>query len=715
MKQLLQNLRARAPHLAEVPVPTPQAGMVLVRTAASLISAGTERMLVEFAGKSLLGKARARPDLLRQVLEKARREGLLNAAQASVGRLAEAMPLGYSSAGVIVELGQGVQGFRVGQRVACAGGGYAVHAEYAVVPKNLVTALPDNVDFESAAFATLGAIALHGFRLAQAQVGERVAVIGLGLLGQLAGSIAAAAGCQVLGVDVDVNRVALARKRGLKATPRASAEQVAQALSRSQGFDAVLICADAQSSDPVELAGEIARDRAKVVAVGAVGMDVPRRQYYAKELSLIVSRSYGPGRYDPDYEEAGLDYPIGHVRWTEGRNLQAFVDLMAKGAVDVRALVSHRYSIDKSVQAYQLIGGKQPFLGVLITYPGISAKLPRTAKTVNFADASKPLPKGKLLLGVLGAGNYARHTFLPALKGRRDIEFVGIASASGRPAADLARRFGFRYATSDQDQILKDRSVDAVAVLTRHHLHASQTLAALKAGKHVYCEKPLALNEKELAAIEKAIAKRSGPRLMVGFNRRFAPLSRELHKFLGTRSQPLVAQYRVNAGPLPLYHWLHDPTRGGGRLIGEGCHFIDYLIFLVGAPPVAVSAVSLPDDGQYRQDNVQVTMRFADGSLGTLTYLANGDRSVSKERLEVFCGGKIAVLDDFRSLDLMAEGRLRGLRGSQDKGHRAAWQTFVECLRTGGQPPIPYAQLLGGARAAFAALRSLETGAEVQL
>jgi predicted dehydrogenase len=316
---------------------------------------------------------------------------------------------------------------------------------------------------------------------------------------------------------------------------------------------------------------------------------------------------------------------------------------------------------------------------------------------------------------VLGAGNYARHTFLPNIKGVRGVDLVAIASASGRPAADLARRFRFRYASSDSEQVLQDRSINAVAVLTRHHLHASQTLAALKVGKHVYCEKPLALNEKELARIEKMLAKRRAPRLMVGFNRRFAPLSKELAKFFAGRQEPLVAHYRVNAGQLPLYHWLHDPVRGGGRLVGEGCHFIDYLIFLAGSSPVAVRANALPDNGQYRQDNLVVTIRFADGSLGTLTYLANGDRSLAKERLEIYSGGKVAVLDDFRSLDLTIGGRTRGLRASQDKGHRAAWSAFADSLQKGGQPPIPYDQLFSGARAAFAAIRSLETAAEVLL
>ena len=711
MKQLVQDLRAKKTQLVEVPIPTPQPGMVLVRNAASLVSAGTERALVEFAGKSLLGKARSRPDLLHQVLEKARREGLLNATQAAFGRLGEALPLGYSSAGTVAELGEGVQAFRVGQRVACAGGGYAVHAEYVVVPQNLLAALPENVEFEQAAFATLGAIALHGFRLAAAQLGERVAVIGLGLLGQLAASLAAAAGCQVLGIDLDQRRVDLAKRRGLHALPRSGAEQAALGHSRGQGFDAVLICADTESHDPIELAGEIARDRARVIVVGAVGLQVPRRSYYAKELTVTVSRSYGPGRYDPGYEEAGLDYPIGYVRWTEGRNLQAFVDLLGWGEIEVSSLISHRFPLATSTQAYTLIRGRQSFLGMLITYPEAGAK----SLDKKLVVSGKPISKDNVGIGLLGAGNFARHTLLPTLKGMRGLEFIGVASASGRAAAELAKRYGFRYASSDGAQILKDKKVDVVAVLTRHHLHASQTLAALKAGKRVFCEKPLALNERELDSIEKALAKENSPLLTIGFNRRFAPLSGQLAAFLQGRSQPLAAHYRVNAGPLPPTHWLNDPARGGGRLVGEGCHFIDYLIFLVGAPPVAVSALALPGEHGNLQDNVQVTLRFADGSLGTLSYLANGDRSLPKERLEVFCGGDVAILDDFFALDLTSGGHTRGLRRSQDKGHRAIWQAFLSSLRAGGPPPIPYEQLLGGARAALGALRSLEAGQEVHL
>jgi predicted dehydrogenase/threonine dehydrogenase-like Zn-dependent dehydrogenase len=712
VKQVLQKLNTGKTEIVELPVPAPQSGMVLVRNAASLVSAGTERALVEFAGKSLLGKARSRPDLLRQVLDKARREGLLNAANAAFGRLEESMPLGYSSAGTIVELGSGVQNFRVGQRVACAGGNYAVHAEYVLVPQNLLAAMPDELDFESASFTTLGAIALHGFRLAEAQLGSRVAVIGLGLLGQLAASIAQAAGCEVLGIDLDDKRVALARKRGLKAIPRESAEQAALSQSRGQGFDAVLVCADTESDDPVMLAGEIARDRARVVAIGAVGLKVPRRSYYAKELELIVSRSYGPGRYDPGYEEAGLDYPIGYVRWTEGRNLQAFVDLLGGDKVDVTALISHRFPIEKATQAYDLIQSKQPFLGVVINYPGTRENL-ADAKRLQFAKAGAPLEKGNTRLGVLGAGNFARYTLLPALKNLRGLDLVGIASASGRQAADLGKRFGFRYASSDENEILKDKSINTVAVLTRHHLHGAQTLAALKAGKNVFCEKPLAISEKELTAIEKQLSQKS-PILMVGYNRRFAPLTKQLVAFLGNREEPMAANYRVNAGPLPANHWLLDPAQGGGRLLGEGCHFIDYLVFLVGAEPVSVFAQAL-SGAERGQENRQVTLRFADGSLGTLAYLSNGDRSLPKERLEVFCGGKVAVLDDYRALDLTQDGRTRGLRGNQDKGHLAAWQAFLQAVRVDGISPIPYEQIFSGARATFAALRSLETGKEEKL
>ena len=718
MKQLLQNLRNGETQIVEVPVPACKPGSALVRTAASLVSAGTERMVVDFAGKSLVGKARSRPDLVRQVIDKARREGLLTAGEAAFNRLDQPLALGYSSAGVIVATGEGLPEFRVGQRVACAGGGYAVHAEYAVIPKQLVASLPDEVDFEAGAFATLGAIALHGFRLAEAHLGERVAVIGLGLLGLLAVQIAAGAGCTVLGVDLDERRVDLAEALGAEAVLRAQAEQAALSFSQGRGCDAVIICADTPASDPVELAGAIARDRARVIAVGAVGLNIPRKVYYEKELTFINSRSYGPGRYDPAYEEKGQDYPAGYVRWTEGRNLQAFIDLLASARLDVRPLVTHRFPIEQAPQAYELITGKkaEPYLGILLTYPQEPAMLPQASQqtvqvnATSGAESAAPLPASQeVSLGVLGAGNFAIAVLLPALKSFPEVKMVGIASGSGVSARHAAGKFGFAYATSDVERILNDPSINTVAILTRHNLHASQVIAALSAGKHTFCEKPLALSTDEVNAISLALAAPQSPLLMVGFNRRFAPLAVQLAEFLKERREPLVAHYRVNAGYLPPQHWLHDPAQGGGRIVGEACHFIDFLAFLVGQIPQTVSAVALPDSGRYHEDNVALTFEFPDGSLGSVTYLANGDRAFPKERIEVFSAGQVAVLDDFRSLELVRDGRrsIKRSRLRQDKGHRAEWQSFAKAILTSGLPPIPYEHLTGVTRASFAALQAL--------
>jgi predicted dehydrogenase/threonine dehydrogenase-like Zn-dependent dehydrogenase len=717
MKQIVQDVRSGETVVLDVPVPKPDPGMALVRTGASLVSVGTERTLVEFAGKSLAGKARARPDLVNQVLDKARREGLLTTADAVFNRLDQPMPLGYSSAGEIVAVGEGLQGYRVGDRVACAGGGYAIHAEYAVVPQNLLAHLPEQVDFESGAFVTLGAIALHGFRLAETQVGERVAVVGLGLLGLLAAGIARAAGCAVFGVDLDNARVALARQLGFEAVLRDGAEDAGRSLSHGAGFDVVLICADTNSSDPVELAGELARDRGRVVAVGAVGMNVPRRIYYQKELSVIVSRSYGPGRYDPTYEEGGQDYPIGYVRWTEGRNLAAFVELLANGDVDVAPLVSHRFPIEQGGEAYALITGdsSEPFLGVLLTYPEIDSaaeSLPRVTQLGVEGSAAT----SRVRLGAFGAGNFATAVLFPALKGLDGLELVGLATASGLKSANVGRRFGFEYATTDETQILSDERINTVAILTRHHLHAGQVIAALEAGKHVFCEKPLAIRREELQEIA-AMLETSGCMLMVGFNRRFAPLAVRMKAFFEEVQEPLVVNYRINAGYLPAEHWLHDPNQGGGRIIGEACHFIDFLTYLIGEPPKRVQAKGLPDQDRYCEDNVIMTFEFPNGSLGTVTYLASGDRAFPKERVEAIGGGRVAVLDDFRSLEIYQNSgrKVHRSRLRQDKGHRAEWEAFVAALTQGEVPPIPYDHLFAVTQASFLAVESLRSGEEIVL
>jgi predicted dehydrogenase len=718
MKQVLQNMRDGKTSVADVPIPTPRAGQALVKVAASLVSAGTERMLVEFGEKSLVGKARSRPDLVRQVLDKMKREGIAATLEATFNRLDSPMSLGYSSAGTIIALGEGMGGFKVGQRVACAGGGYAVHAEYNLVPRNLLTPLPDSVDFESAAFTTLGAIALHGFRLAESQVGERVAVIGLGLLGLMTIQIASAAGCRVFGIDTNSERVQLAKQfgiapdgAGIQAVSRQNAVDASQAFTANRGFDSVIICADTQSNDPVELAGAIARDRAKVVATGAVGLTFPRKVYYEKELSFINSRSYGPGRYDPAYEENGRDYPIGYVRWTEGRNFEAVVGLLESGKLKVAPLITHRFPIEQAPEAYETITGKKkmPFIGVLLTYPDDEQKV--ESRTIHF-PLSTTLQAATVKLGVLGAGLFANATLLPALKKVKDVELVGICSAGGMHAQHSGQKFGFQYACSDDEQILNDPNINTVAILTRHDTHADLVVRALEAGKHVFVEKPLAITSEQLSEISNQLLKTDHCLLMTGFNRRFAPLAQQLSTFYQNRAEPLYAHYRINAGYIPLNHWTHDPEQGGGRIIGEGCHFVDFITFLVGSAPVAVSAQALPNNGKYREDNVSMTFTFADCSLGVVDYLANGDKSFPKERVEVFCGGSVAVLDDFRVLETVKDGRKKTVKlMGQDKGHFNEMQALVSGIRS-GQTPIAYDQLIGVTKVTFAAVESIQKNGE---
>jgi predicted dehydrogenase/threonine dehydrogenase-like Zn-dependent dehydrogenase len=636
---------------------------------------------------------------------------VLSTLEAVRNRLDQPSPLGYSSAGTIVATGEGLTGFKVGDRVACAGGGYAVHAEYATVPKNLMTILPASVDFEAGAFATLGAIALHGFRLAQVQVGENIAVIGLGLLGQLSIQIASTAGCKVFGVDLDGDRVKLASSFGIEAAIRDEVESVANAITQGNGFDAVLICADTASNDPIQLAGEIARDRGMVVAVGAIGLEIPRNLYYQKEISFIVSRSYGPGRYDPGYEEKGQDYPIGYVRWTEGRNLKAIVNLMESGSLDVKPLITHRFPIERGIEAYDLItdpGDENP-LGVVLTYPEWVEGRSEALEKVHYPGAAVK-PASRIQLGVLGAGNFATAVMLPALKQIKGVELVGIATATGIKGGHAAERYGFQYATTEEKDLYEDEEINTLVILTRHHLHSQQVVQGLKNGKHVFCEKPLAIHKDQLKEILEVLDG-SDRLLMVGFNRRFAPASKELKKFLSVLRDPLFMHYRVNAGALPSSHWVQDPQQGGGRIIGEVCHFIDFLTFLTDSPPVEVTAVGLPEDDRSNEDNVHITFIFGDGSVGAISYLSNGDRALPKERLEVFCGGQVAILDDFRTLETISHGKRHIWRSrlKQDKGHKAEWEAFADAILKGGSPPIPYTHLISVTTASFAAVESLRS------
>jgi predicted dehydrogenase/threonine dehydrogenase-like Zn-dependent dehydrogenase len=713
LKQVIQSFKTGQLTITEVPSPTLRPRGILVRTHNSLVSAGTERMVVDFAEKNMLQKARARPDLVRQVMDKAKRDGWLNTLESVRNRLAQPMPLGYSAAGVITAVGADVIGFSVGDRVACAGGGFANHAELLYIPRNLAVKLSENVSFEEGAFATLGAIALQGIRQGECVVGHKVAVIGLGLLGQLTVQMLKASGCAVFGVDLNPTRVALALQSGADAAcQNDQALAVGQAFTHGRGFDAVLITADTKSNGPVALAGHLARDRAIVVAVGAVGMGLPRKIYYEKELDFRLSRSYGPGRYDPDYEDKGIDYPYGYVRFTQQRNLESFLDLVACRAVNVEPLISHRFHIDEASNAYEIILGKtaEPFLGVLLRY-----------------DADRPLPSKVLLrpaaptgpinmairLGVLGAGNFANASLLPALENIPNLEKVGIASGSGLNAQQSGERFGFAYAASEADQLLQDPNINWIAIMTRHDLHASQAVAAMNAGKDVFIEKPAALNRPQLIDVFRAQQK-SGRRMVVGFNRRFAPLLVNMKAFWGNRQAPLIGIYRVNAGAIPASHWTQDPAIGGGRIIGEACHFIDLLTFLIGAPPSQVFTTAAQQNGKAIADEVIINLRFADGSAGTVIYAAGGDRAFGKERIELFGGGKTSILDDFHTLITVADGKTNQTRSRlrTSKGHHEEWLAMAEAARTGSNA-IPLEDIAAVHLASYAAVESIATGAPI--
>ena len=704
MKQLLQSPATGSTTVADVPAPLLSGGMVLVRTAASVVSAGTERTSVEFAKKSLLAKARSRPDLVKKVLDKALTDGALTAWDAARARLEQPQALGYSSAGVVIALGEGAGGFRVGDRVACAGGGYASHAEIVRVPTNLAAPVPAGVALEHAAFATVGAIGLHGLRLAEPQLGETVAVVGLGVIGLLVVQMAKAAGCRVVGIDVDPGRVELAQVLGADAALLGGGEDVpdaVRALTGARGVDAAVVAAAASSSEPVVLAAELCRDRGRVVVIGAVGMDLPRPLFYEKELSLRVSRSYGPGRYDPLYEEAGIDYPVGYVRWTENRNLSAFLDLVDTGGVKVEPLITHRVPIADGARAYQVITGGERSLGVILTYPDGPLE-PSDDIPLHRVDRRAPDQEGAASsgpgVGLLGAGSFATGTLLPALKEAGGFRFVGVATATGASGHHVADKYGFRFATTDEDQVLSDPEVELVA--------------AFEAGKHVFCEKPPALTEVELAEVVRAYARAPGRMFSVGYNRRFSPMAERMKEFLAAAGEPPLLNCRVNAGLIPADHWLHDPAVGGGRIIGEGCHFVDLLSFLADSLPVGVSATGLPDGGRYREDNVVIALAFENGSVGTITYVAAGDRAMGKERVEAFGGGVSAALDDYRTLALHRGGKSQRDRSRlrQDKGHVGEWHAIGSALREGGELPISLESLVATSLATFAAVRSLRTG-----
>jgi predicted dehydrogenase/threonine dehydrogenase-like Zn-dependent dehydrogenase len=718
MKQVIQDLGTHELKVTDVPPPIAQRGRVLVRTAATLISAGTERMTVEMGNRGLLGKARERPDLVKQVFQKAQREGLFNTLNAVRAKLSSQVALGYSASGTVIDCGEDVTQFRVGDRVVCAGAGYASHAEVLSVPKNLCVPLPRNVDFESGAFGTLGAIALQGLRLANPTLGEACVVIGLGLLGQITVQLLKANGCRVFGIDLDPQRVALARQRGADdgCARDDDAERKVLDWSRGRGADAVLITAATPSNQPVKLAGQISRQKGRVVVVGLVGLDIPRELYYCRELTLNISMSYGPGRYDPEYEERGHDYPFAYVRWTEGRNLEAFVDLVSAGQVDVTPLITHRFAIGEAESAYRLITGevKEPHLGIVLTYD--TERSLETRIAINSAQRKVSLPEKGVSIGLIGAGSYAKKFLLPSFKAA-GAQFQTVVTASGVSAREVGEKYGFRYCVSSAAEVIDDEDVNLVVIATRHNTHADLARRALARGRNVFVEKPLALNPEELEHVVEAAAQSNG-QLMVGFNRRFSPAARAAKDFFIDSQSPLSINYRVNAGRIPQTHWIQDANEGGGRIIGEVCHFIDLMQFLTGALTTRVYAEAIAGRNHevVDEDSVFITLRFADGSNGSIAYLAEGDTALEKERVEIFGDGKAFVLEDFHAATLHGGGRKKRLRlGGQDKGQTDEVREICRTVLQGGPAPISLEDLAASARATFAVKESLRTGQPVEV
>ena len=689
MKQLLQSLKDGTTEIAEVPCPQVRRGQLLIASSRSLVSAGTERMLVDFGKAGILGKMRQQPDKVRMVLDKIRTDGLMPTIESVLNKLDQPLPMGYCNAGVVAAVGDGVTGFERGDRVVSNG----KHAEAVSVPANLCAKVPANVSDDEAAFTVLGAIALQGVRLAQPTLGETVVVTGLGLLGLVAVQLLRANGCRVLGLDFDSRKLELARRFGAEVVDLGKGQDpvaVANAFTAGRGVDAVVITAATDSNEPIHQAALMCRKRGRIVLVGVTGLALSRADFYEKELTFQVSCSYGPGRYDPNYEEKGIDYPIGFVRWTEQRNFEAVLGLMAGGQLDVKPLISHRFAIGDAQGAYDLVGGAEPSLGILLEYPGIA--ISPGARTVKLSEATADA-RAAVSLGFIGAGNYVTALLAPAFKAA-GARLRAIASSGGVSSLHAGRKFGFEEATTDVDGLLADPSIDAVVVATRHDSHAEFVCRALAAGKHVFVEKPLAVTHAQLESIRRAIADApagKSPLVMVGFNRRFAPHVRKMRELLAGARGPKAFVMTVNAGQIPREHWTQDVQVGGGRLIGEGCHFIDLLRFLADASIESHATVRMAGSS----DTLSVTLRFNDGSMGLVHYFANGSKAFPKERLEVFAGGQVLQLDNFRRLTGFGWPGFKSMKAwRQDKGQRDCAAAFVAAIRTGGVSPIPLEQLL---------------------
>jgi len=711
MRQLVQNLKTGEIELVEVPIPKVSSNSVLIKTTHSLISVGTEKMLVEFGKASLWDKAKSQPERVKEILQKIKTDGLLTTIDAVMARLDEPLPLGYSNVGIVIDIGKNVEEFSVGDRVVSNGS----HSEIVNVSKNLVAKIPGNVDNETAVFTVLGSIALEGIRLLSPSLGEYIVVIGLGLIGQLTVQLLIAAGCKVLGMDIDENRVNLAKSfgaEGLVINSKNSPIEGALAFSKGKGVDGVIITASTQSNEPIEYSADMCRKRGRIVLIGVTKIDIPRDKFYKKELSFQVSCSYGPGRYDRIYEEKGIDYPFDYVRWTAKRNFEAVLDMMSMGKINVKPLITHRFSFDDAIKAYDILLKDKP-LGIILQYGNdINEVNYKDKKIVKLQNEKKGTHKNRACVGVLGIGNFAKMILLPALK-KTNARLKYIASSGGVNSIFAGRKFGFEYTLSDYNKVLEDEEVNTIFITTRHASHAYLVIEGLKKGKNVFVEKPLALSINELKDIISAY-KNSDNILMVGFNRRFSPFVKKLKDILSYRKDPLCLNIVINAGMIPYDNWQYDPEVGGGRIVGEACHFIDLSRYIVGKKIDEIYAVTTKGHSGYDHDKMIINIKFEDGSIGVINYFANGNKVYPKERVEVFNEGKVLVIDNFRFL--VGYGiniKLKSLK--QNKGHEEEIKEFIRAVSDGDISPIPFDELIEVTLASFCAVESAKKGVPIKL
>ncbi|MCL6088006.1 MAG: bi-domain-containing oxidoreductase [Actinobacteria bacterium] len=719
MKQLVQNYKTGELFLADIPMPILAWSGAVVRNHYSLISAGTERTKIEIGQKSLLAKAKSRPDLVKKVLDNIKTEGLVTTAKNVFKKLEEFSPLGYSSCGEVIEITNDMQDIKLGDRVACAGAGFANHAEYVFIPKNLLVKVPDNVDAEDASFATVGAIAMQGVRLTNCQLGSKVMVIGLGLIGQLTTQILNASGIEVFGADIEESKVNKGFENGLKFGCNINSPDLEEkVLSFTNGnlFDGAIITASTSSNKPTEIAGKLCREKGKVVVVGAVKMDVPREDYYKKEIDIVISRSYGPGRYDRVYEEAGIDYPLSYVRWTENRNMQSFLDLIANKRIDLKNLISKTYDFYNEYEiAYKDILGEAAInnYGLIFKY---NVEKPLENRKEDIKVSEKKVDNKKIIASFIGSGSYAQKFLFPLFAGNSEVKLKSISSATGLSAANVAKRYKFETILNNPDNAFEDKENNLVIIATRHNTHADYVLKSIKSGKNVFVEKPLCIMRKELEEINKEYQKGNSI-LMVGFNRRFSKITKEVKKYFDNRNYPLIVNYRINAGKIDKSLWIQDIEVGGGRIIGELCHFIDLAAHIIDKKPVSVYAAGFADNKEIMlTDTLILTIEYGDGSIANISYLANGNKQLPKEYIEIFGGGISAVINDFKSGNIYTDNGIKMLKvNCQDKGQKQMVPMFIDKLVKEGKSLIPYEEIYNTTLLTFLIIDSLKTGKKIKI